>query len=77
MQIMCMLRIRQSNMYFKQCNVCNRMPMDKGFSTKAIHAGQNPSQWSHCAIVAPIVMSTTFRQDGPAEHRVNSSCIEN
>ncbi|XP_076686884.1 cystathionine gamma-lyase isoform X4 [Andrena cerasifolii] len=45
------------------------MPMDEGFSTKAIHAGQDPLQWSHCAIVAPIVMSTTYRQDGPAEHR--------
>ncbi|XP_001601960.1 cystathionine gamma-lyase [Nasonia vitripennis] len=42
---------------------------EEGFATKAIHAGQDPLQWNHCAVVPPIVMSTTFRQDGPAEHR--------
>lgn len=41
----------------------------EGFSTRAIHAGQDPQQWSHCAVVPPLVMSTTFRQDGPAQHR--------
>ncbi|XP_043260123.1 putative cystathionine gamma-lyase 2 isoform X2 [Colletes gigas] len=41
----------------------------KGFATKAIHAGQDPLQWTHCAVIPPIVMSTTFRQDGPAQHR--------
>ncbi|XP_076233033.1 cystathionine gamma-lyase isoform X2 [Calliopsis andreniformis] len=45
------------------------MSTKKGFATKAIHAGQDPLQWSHCAVVAPIVLSTTFRQDGPGEHR--------
>ncbi|XP_018315201.1 putative cystathionine gamma-lyase 2 [Mycetomoellerius zeteki] len=38
----------------------------KGFATIAIHAGQNPDQWSHCSVVPPLVMSTTFKQDDPA-----------
>ncbi|KZC10290.1 Cystathionine gamma-lyase [Dufourea novaeangliae] len=45
------------------------MSVEEGFATKAIHAGQDPLQWNHCAVVPPIVMSTTFRQDGPAQHR--------
>ncbi|KAL6257659.1 hypothetical protein P5V15_011237 [Pogonomyrmex californicus] len=40
-----------------------------GFATTAIHAGQNPLQWSHCAVVPPLVMSSTFQQDSPAQHR--------
>lgn len=44
-----------------------------GFSTKAIHAGQSPLQWSHRAVVPPLVMSTTFQQDGPAEFKVSSN----
>ncbi|KAK2578023.1 hypothetical protein KPH14_008442 [Odynerus spinipes] len=40
----------------------------EGFSTKAIHAGQDPSQWSHWSLVPPLVMSTTFQQNGPADH---------
>ncbi|XP_008559861.1 cystathionine gamma-lyase [Microplitis demolitor] len=42
---------------------------EEGFATKAIHAGQDPLQWNYCPVVGPLVMSTTFRQDGPAEHR--------
>ncbi|XP_031827638.1 putative cystathionine gamma-lyase 2 isoform X2 [Nomia melanderi] len=45
------------------------MSMEEGFATKAIHAGQDPLQWSHSAVVAPIVTSSTFQQDGPGEHR--------
>ncbi|KAL7298037.1 hypothetical protein TKK_0009042 [Trichogramma kaykai] len=41
---------------------------DEGFSTKAIHAGQDPLQWSHASVVPPLVMSTTFKQSGPAQH---------
>ncbi|XP_032672832.1 cystathionine gamma-lyase-like [Odontomachus brunneus] len=40
----------------------------EGFSTKAIHVGQNPQQWSHYALVPPIVMSTNFQQN-PSDHR--------
>ncbi|XP_029167300.1 cystathionine gamma-lyase [Nylanderia fulva] len=41
----------------------------QGFATKAIHAGQSPQQWNHGAVVPPLVMSTTFEQDAPAQHR--------
>ncbi|XP_011865637.1 PREDICTED: cystathionine gamma-lyase [Vollenhovia emeryi] len=40
----------------------------KGFATTAIHTAQEPEQWSHRAVVPPLVMSTTFKQDGPAQH---------
>ncbi|XP_011187074.1 cystathionine gamma-lyase [Zeugodacus cucurbitae] len=40
----------------------------KGFATKAIHAGQNPSQWNSRSVVPPISLSTTFKQRGPGEH---------
>ncbi|XP_039961205.1 cystathionine gamma-lyase [Bactrocera neohumeralis] len=40
----------------------------KGFATKAIHAGQNPSQWNSRSVVPPISLSTTFKQHGPGEH---------
>ncbi|XP_072757698.1 putative cystathionine gamma-lyase 2 isoform X2 [Anoplolepis gracilipes] len=41
----------------------------QGFSTKAIHAGQDPLQWTHGSVVPPLVMSTSFQQDAPGEHR--------
>lgn len=44
----------------------------KGFATKAIHAGQEPEQWKSLSIIPPITMSTTFKQDGPGQHRVNT-----
>ncbi|KAF3420221.1 hypothetical protein E2986_09866 [Frieseomelitta varia] len=50
-------------------NICNRMPVEEGFATKAIHAGQDPLQWSHWEVVPPIVTSTTYRQDGPGVTR--------
>lgn len=42
---------------------------DLTFSTRAIHEGNEPEQWKHLAVVPPISMSTTFKQDGPAEFR--------
>ncbi|XP_076753791.1 cystathionine gamma-lyase [Xylocopa sonorina] len=42
---------------------------DKGFSTKAIHAGQDPLQWTHWEIIPPIVPSVTFRQEEPGVTR--------
>ncbi|KAI4497450.1 hypothetical protein M0802_007461 [Mischocyttarus mexicanus] len=42
--------------------------IQEGFSTKAIHAGQDPEQWNHRSVVPPLVMSTTFQQSGPGEH---------
>ncbi|XP_058793120.1 cystathionine gamma-lyase [Phymastichus coffea] len=42
---------------------------EEGFATKAIHVGQDPDQWGHGAVVPPITLSTTFKQDAPAQHR--------
>ncbi|KAL9950805.1 hypothetical protein ACROYT_G043367 [Oculina patagonica] len=39
------------------------------FGTLAIHAGQEPEQWNSRAVVPPISMATTFKQDAPAVHR--------
>jgi cystathionine beta-lyase/cystathionine gamma-synthase len=42
-----------------------------GFATKAIHVGQEPEQWSSNAVVPPISLSTTFKQEAPAKHKVS------
>jgi len=42
---------------------------DASFGTKATHAGQEPEQWNSMAVVPPISMSTTFKQDGPADFK--------
>ncbi|XP_053698123.1 cystathionine gamma-lyase [Sabethes cyaneus] len=59
----------------KNTNGAERMIADdgflaqpKGFATKAIHVGQEASQWKSNAVVPPISMSTTFKQFGPAQH---------
>ena len=36
------------------------------FETRALHVGQEATQWSSRAVVPPIVMSTTFQQYSPA-----------
>lgn len=38
------------------------------FSTNALHVGQDPSQWASRAVVPPISLSTTFKQDEPGVH---------
>ena len=43
---------------------------DPHFATKASHAGQEPEQWNSMAVVPPISLSTTFKQDGPAEFKL-------
>lgn len=45
------------------------LPPYKGFATQAIHEGQDPEKWNSRAVVPPISMSTTFKQDGPGEYR--------
>src|SRR5579859_4949925 len=35
--------------------------------TLCVHAGQEPDPWSH-AVMTPIVLSSTFAQDGPGAH---------
>jgi len=42
---------------------------DKNFGSKCTHAGQEPEQWNSMAVVPPISMATTFKQDGPADFR--------
>jgi hypothetical protein len=32
-------------------------------STRAIHCGQSPSQWTHRSLIPPIVNATTFELD--------------
>merc|ERR1712013_791138 len=39
---------------------------DAHFATKALHVGQEPEQWSSLAVVPPISLSTTFKQNSPA-----------
>jgi hypothetical protein len=46
------------------------MKQEPGYATKAIHVGQEPSQWNSRAIIPPISLATTFQQDAPAKHRV-------
>jgi len=55
----------------------NGVPETRGFATKAIHAGQDPLQWNHGSLVTPLVMSTTFQQDSPGQHRVSSKYMNN
>jgi len=42
---------------------------DQHFATKALHSGQDAEQWNSMAVVAPISLSTTFKQDAPADYR--------
>jgi len=32
-------------------------------STRAIHCGQSPSQWTHRSLIPPIINATTFELD--------------
>ena len=41
------------------------------FGTLAIHAGQEPEQWNSRAVVPPISMATTFKQDSPGVYQVD------
>jgi len=50
------------------CNL-KFLPQDPHFATNACHHGQDPEKQSSWAIVPPISMSTTFKQDAPAQHR--------
>lgn len=49
---------------------------DPTFATRAIHDAQDPEQWDAMPVVLPISLATTFKQDAPAQFRVNiSSCL--
>jgi len=45
------------------------LPVDPTFATKAIHSGYVPKDWNYAPVVPPMILSTTFEQDGPAQHR--------
>jgi len=45
------------------------VPAFSKFSTGALHAGQEPERWNSYAVIPPISLSTTFKQDSPGEHR--------
>ncbi|XP_068200453.1 cystathionine gamma-lyase [Palaemon carinicauda] len=42
---------------------------DITLATRAIHVGNEPEQWTSMAVVPPISMATTFKQDGPADFK--------
>uniref|UniRef100_A0A8D0KLV3 Cystathionine gamma-lyase n=1 Tax=Salvator merianae TaxID=96440 RepID=A0A8D0KLV3_SALMN len=44
-------------------------PPFRHFATQAIHVGQEPEQWSSLAVVPPISLSTTFKQEAPGKHK--------
>ena len=64
-------------LFFSACKMANDSTAQKmgdsfpHFGTLAIHAGQEPEQWNSRAVVPPISMATTFKQDAPGEHRVS------
>uniref|UniRef100_A0A8C5V507 Cystathionine gamma-lyase n=1 Tax=Microcebus murinus TaxID=30608 RepID=A0A8C5V507_MICMU len=44
------------------------LPAFPRFATQAIHAGQDPEQWTSRAVVPPISLATTFKQEAPGRH---------
>lgn len=49
------------------------LPPFPHFATQAIHAGQEPEQWRSAAVVPPISLSTTFKQQAPGQHAVSAA----
>jgi len=45
------------------------VPYYPHFATKLLHAGQEPEKWNSRAVVPPISMATTFKQDSPGVHK--------
>ncbi|XP_041506290.1 cystathionine gamma-lyase [Microtus oregoni] len=43
------------------------LPSFQHFATQAIHVGQEPEQWNSRAVVLPISLATTFKQDSPGQ----------
>ncbi|CAO2600531.1 Cystathionine gamma-lyase [Lemmus lemmus] len=43
------------------------LPGFQHFATQAIHVGQEPEQWNSRAVVLPISLATTFKQDSPGQ----------
>ncbi|XP_071291739.1 cystathionine gamma-lyase-like [Agelaius tricolor] len=51
------------------CKRCGYLPSFPHFATDAIHYGQEPEQWSSWAVVPPITLSTTFKQEEPNKNK--------
>ncbi|RLV85294.1 hypothetical protein DV515_00016119 [Chloebia gouldiae] len=51
------------------------LPPFEHFATDAIHFGQEPEQWRSGAVVPPISLSTTFKQQAPGEHTTGDTVI--
>lgn len=49
------------------------LPPFAHFATQAIHAGHEPEQWRSAAVVPPISLSTTFKQQAPGQHAVSAA----
>ncbi|NXY85035.1 CGL lyase, partial [Alcedo cyanopectus] len=47
------------------------LPPFPHFATQAIHVGQEPEQWRSNALVPPLSLSTTFKQQAPGQHTVS------
>ncbi|NWT17607.1 CGL lyase, partial [Vireo altiloquus] len=45
------------------------LPPFEHFATDAIHVGQDPEQWSSWAVVPPITLSTSFKQEEPGKNK--------
>lgn len=52
------------------------LPPFEHFATQAIHVGQEPEQWTSMAVVPPISLSTTFKQQAPGQHCVSGDSCE-
>lgn len=52
----------------QQEEINTNVPRFANFSTGALHAGQEPERWNSRAVIPPISLSTTFKQDSPGEH---------
>ncbi|XP_033007704.1 cystathionine gamma-lyase-like [Lacerta agilis] len=44
------------------------LPPFRHFATQAIHVGQEAEQWKSLAVVPPISLATTFKQQAPGQH---------
>lgn len=51
------------------------LPVFKSFATDAIHVGSEPEQWNSMAVVPPISLSTTFKQQEPGKHAVSNFLV--
>lgn len=50
----------------------SKQTIDRGYDTKAIHAGQEYDRWSNLEIVPPIVTSMNFYRHEPTSDTVTS-----